>query len=173
MKLQDSKSSIKQQLVTFLINDELFGIDIRLINEVNPNVDIIPIPLTDSYIRGHINVRGQVILVLDLYVIFGKNPRPVTEKSHIVIFKTMQDLLRTGIYNSETDINIFGNKSIAMLVDEIGDVMEIDADQIETPTQNLKYTYSEFTEGIVKLKNKLLIIVNPVKVLKYSGESSL
>lgn len=165
--MRSNKITDKQQLVSFMINEELFGIDIRMINEVNPRVKIVPIPLSEPHIKGHINIRGQVVLVLDLYVIFGKEPRPINEKSHIVIFKTRQDLLRTNIEEKEIEPVVFGDKYISILVDEIGDVINIDRNKIETSAQNLKNTYSDFTDGIARLNKKLLIIVNPVKILKY------
>ena len=61
-----------KQFVTCYINNQTFGFDIRLINEVNPNVNIIPIPLVEYFVVGHVNVRGQVVLILDLMFMFGK-----------------------------------------------------------------------------------------------------
>lgn len=170
--MQDKKNIQVKQFVTFFIGNELFGINIKLINEVNPNVNIIPIPLSEPYIRGHVNIRGQVGLVLDLYMMFGKEKRLITDKSHIIIFKTEQDLLRAEIKDINIDFKIFGDKPVALLADDISDVLSVEPSLIETPTQNLKDIYSKFVTGVAKLEEKLLIIVDPVRILKYTHEEN-
>lgn len=161
-----------KQFVSFYIAEELFGIDIKLINEVNPNINITPIPLSDSYIRGYVNIRGQVVLVIDLSVIFGKTPGSVTDTSHIIIFKTIQDFFRLQATDLDLDLDVFGDKPVAILVDVIGDVVSVNPGEIETPTRNLKSAYARFVAGVVKLNEELLIIINPVRVLTYQKEKS-
>lgn len=159
-----------KQFVSFIIGSELFGIDIKLINEVNPNVHIIPIPLGDAYIRGHVNIRGQVVLVIDLAVMLGRPPCQVAPGSHIIIFKTTHDFLRLRTSGLEVSPEIFGDKPIAILVDGVGDVLSLPAEHIETPTRNLNNTYTKFVEGVAKIKDDLLIIINPAEVLNYSKQ---
>lgn len=159
------------QYVTFLLDNQYFGMDIRIINEVNPNVNITKVPLCEQHIKGHVNVRGQVVLILDLMVIFGRESRPVLKDSHIIIFKTTQQILRADINLGNLDINIFGDKPVGILVDNIGDVLSVSQSQIETPTSHLKDKYFQFMDGIVKTQDNLFVIIDPVKILKYSLEN--
>ena len=162
-----------KQYVSFYTGAELFGIDIRLVNEVNPNVNIVPIPLSASYILGYVNIRGQVVLVLDLAIMFGGTRSSLSEKSHIILFKTTQDFLRLRITDIDVDFGVFGDKPVAVLADVIGDVIGIQADQVETPTEHINDAYNEFMEGVARTGDDLLIILNPVKILSYRQEQAV
>ena len=57
-----------------------------------------------------------------------------------------------------------------IIVDDIGDVLTVPTVQIETPTQHLKDNYSQFLNGVVKTQDGIYVIIDPVKILKYSLE---
>ena len=158
------------QYVTFYLKDKLYGFDIRLVNEVNPNVDIIEVPLSDPYIRGVVNIRGQVALVIDIMVIFGYAMRPVHDASHVIILKTKQDLIRVRDVHSEIKLDGFGDKPVGFLADMIGDVVTVSSDEIENLAQQIEKADSQFISGIVKLKETLMIIVDPNKLLSLGME---
>ena len=158
------------QYVTFYLNEKLYGFDIRLVNEVNPSVDIMEVPLCDPHVRGVVNIRGQVALVIDIMVIFGYTRRPVLDASHIIILKTKQDLIRVKKVHSEIDLDGFGDKPIGFLADMIGDVVTVSSDEIENPTQQIEKADSQFISGIVKLKETLLIIIDPNKLFSLEME---
>ena len=160
------------QFVTFFLDNNLFGIDIRIVNNASPNINIIPVPLSDEHITGLINIRGQVVLVMDIMVILGHKRRQITENSHIVILKTAQSLARIRNMDKEININVFGDKPIGLLVDRIGDVVSVREEYIETPTKNMEKSYAKYLNGIVKLKDQLLTIINPGRMIRYKTESA-
>ncbi|MBN1412954.1 MAG: purine-binding chemotaxis protein CheW [Spirochaetales bacterium] len=159
-----------RQFVSFYLDERLFGIDIRFVNEVNPNVKIVPIPLASPHIRGHVNIRGQVVLIMDVLLVFKTGRVELADETQIIILKTFQDLARVKNIENEIDPSLFPDKPVGFLADSVGDVITVNADRIETPTQFLEKSYSVFLEGMVKLDNNLLTILNPAKIFNYRQE---
>ncbi len=95
-----------KQLVSFFLDDQLFGIDIQLAREVNPDINIIPVPLARKEICGLVNIRGQVILVVNLSALLGMPPRIPTSESHIIILKTTQEYIRQIQFTQVPIINV-------------------------------------------------------------------
>lgn len=148
-----------KQLVSFFLDDQLFGIDIQLAREVNPDTNIIPVPLARKEICGLVNIRGQVILVVNLSALLGMPPLLPTSESHIIILKTTQEYIRVRNRDTSKHAEIFGDKPIGLLVDKIGDVVSVLERNIEPPPQHLDESRSQFFEGITR-GTPLLSIVN-------------
>jgi len=155
----------KLQFVSFYSEGRMYGLDIRIVKEINPNVNITPVPRSDNYIRGLVNIRGQVILVLDIAMMFGRGQRPFTEDSHIVIMKTAPEIRK--VRNMETDfiINAFGDKPVAFLVDKIGDVISVYEDQVEPAPPHLDELKAKYVFGVVRMEDQLLMIINAAQML--------
>ena len=163
-----------KQFISFYCDKKLYGIDIHIINDVSPNSgDIMPVPLSDPHIRGLVNIRGQVILVMDIAVILGNRERPITENSHIVIFKTESALARVVGLDKDIDIYAFGEKPVGFLVDMIGDVVIVDETNIENTTKYIEKENLTYIKGVVKLQDQLLIIINPLKMLYHGHEEKI
>lgn len=150
-----------RQFVTFYLKEKLYGIDIRIINEVNTNFNIISIPLTEPYVRGHVNVRGQVVLIIDIMVILGLEISMITGNSHIIILKTYNDLLRIKNISEEIDLSLFGDKYIGFIADNIGDVISVPIDKIENPTKYIENEFSKYISGVFKFDKNILTILDP------------
>lgn len=163
-------SAIKQY-VTFFSDEQMYGIDIRLVSDVYPQVDIMPVPLTAAHIRGLVNIRGQVVIVMDIAVILGKKERPITSKSHVIVLKTISDLRRIGVSDTDFNISNFEDKPVGFLADQVGDVVSVFKEDIEKPTQHIKKTDFQFIGGIIKLDNQLLITIEPDRIIKYQKSS--
>lgn len=158
------------QYVTFYVDELFFGIDIRIVSEVNPSTDLMPIPLSESHISGLVNIRGQVVLVMDVKSIFSKIDSVITEKSHIIILKTKDELSNSMSLNGNFTVERYSDKLCAFLVDMIGDVITISVDKIEAPTLQTDHVNHKFISGVVQLRNRLLIILNPAELLWYKME---
>ncbi len=154
-----------KQFVTFYVNENFFGIDIRVVNEVNPNVNIISVPLSDPHITGLVNIRGQVVLVMDIKTIFNNKKSVITDKSHIIILKTKDELSRSMNLNGDFQFEKYSDKLCAALVDMIGEVVAVSDDEIAEPTRYTGQFDRKFISGVVQLKDKLLIILNPAELL--------
>ena len=140
-----------RQFVTFRIDDHLLGIDVLGVREINRALDITPVPKAPEYVRGLVNLRGQIVTVFDLGVRLGFGPRKITENTHNVILKS--------------DV-------VGLMVDAIGDVAITEDDEVEPPPANVGAIEGEFIEGVVKLENELLVILSAEKLLRYIPPSA-
>jgi len=147
------------QLVSFLLEKRLYGVDIRVVKEVNPTAEITPVPRTPEHIRGLVNVRGQVVLVMDIAAIFGRECRPITPESQVVILKTARELAGVGGLPDDVDIAHFGDKPLGFLIDEVRDVVTVPSGEVNPPPQHLEEDKSKFHGGVVRLGDKLLVIL--------------
>lgn len=150
------------QFATFTVGEHLFGLDILGVREIIRVFNITPVPRSDGHIRGLINLRGQIVTILDLAVRLGQPARPVLDSSHIVILKT-----GTGAGSGEKG-NGGGQDILGLLVDSIGDVVEADAALAEAPPANLTDAEERFLSGVLKTDAGLLVLLN-LKELMTTG----
>ncbi len=156
------------RLVTFYLSEKHFGIDINIVKEVNPNQDITWVPLSGREIRGLVNIRGQIVLVMDVNVIFGKAPGPIGTEAQLIILKTVQELSQIEGYAPPFDMSLLGDKPIALLVDKIGDIININTEDIEPPPSHM----AQFKQGVAKISGSLIVIINPEDILQFSNTAS-
>jgi purine-binding chemotaxis protein CheW len=134
-------------VITFYIDNKLFGIPIQDVLEINKNLDLTPIPLAPEYIRGVLNLRGQIVTALDL------RRRLKMSSSNIENEKMFHNV-------------IIGNRNncSSLLVDKIGDVLEISSDIIEPPPETIRGMDAKYVKNICKLKNELLVVLDTIKI---------
>ncbi|MGA2061436.1 MAG: chemotaxis protein CheW [Thermoguttaceae bacterium] len=135
------RSAGEVEFVTFYVGDLLIGIDIHNVEEINRQVEVTPVPQAPPHVRGVINLRGEVVTVVDL--------RKVLEMGRTEI----NQCTRTVVVNS-------GNEEIGMLVDRVADVVLARADQIDTPPANISGVDGRFFKGVYKLDKTLLIVLD-------------
>jgi len=153
------------QFVSFHLEKRLYGVDIRLVKEVNPRAEITPVPRTPEHIRGLVNVRGQVVLVMDIAAIFGRECRPITSDSQVVILKTARELAGVGELPDDLDVTRFGDKPLGFLIDQVGDVVKVAAKDVKPPPQHLEELKSKYHGGVVRLGDKLLVLLRVGEML--------
>ena len=139
----------QRQFVTFRIGRHFLGIDILAVREIYHVLDMTPVPLGPDYIRGLINLRGQILTVFDLGSLLGLGPLNLGPETHNVILK---------------------NEAAALLVDAICDVIGAEADEIEPPPANVGGIEGEYIGGVIKLDDELLVILSVDKLLDYRAE---
>jgi len=142
------------QLVTFRIGNEEFGFDIFKVKEINKMMDITQIPNSQSTVKGVVNLRGSVIPVVSL-----REKLNFSEKEH----------------NSNTRIIVveYQNKSIGFIVDEVNEVLRIESSIIEKPPEMTTTVESAYINGVAKLENRLLILLDLDKILTQDEEMEL
>jgi purine-binding chemotaxis protein CheW len=153
------------QFVSFTIAEQVFGFDIQIVKEVNPNVTITKVPLSSNTIRGLVNIRGQIILVMDIAVIFGAKPRPVTNNSQLVILKTAQEIRSISNFCIDIDMANFCDKPTSFLVDTIGDVITISESIIEPAPPHLSDRNAPYIKGVANLGKDLMVILKADELL--------
>lgn len=148
------KKDAIRQFCTFWIGERIYGADIQIVKEINSERNICPIPHATSEILGYVNIRGQIHLIIDMRQRLGLPEQPVQKDSRLVLFKSMSG-------------GAFG-----ILVDRIGDVIEVTESQIEEHLQGTDClgndrveSSHQFINGICQLDGGLLILIDPKLLL--------
>jgi purine-binding chemotaxis protein CheW len=151
------------QYASFQLGGRLFGLDLMMIREINRIQDITPVPHARGHIRGLINLRGQIVTILDLGVRLGLERAGILDTSHNIILKTNSELAavrREGAAQQSTATDLVG-----FLVDAIGDVVEADDATIEPASANVSEAEGVFLSGVIKTGAGLLVLLDIHEVL--------
>lgn len=139
---------MKGKILSFYLSERLFGIDISLVKEINRRVEYTPVPDTDHHIIGLFNMRGQIVTLLDISRMMGYEGKVWDQKSPCIILKAQAD-----------DPN-----QVGFLIDRCGDVLDVNEEECELPPANVGGISGEFISSVAKLKDGLLIIIDPDKI---------
>ncbi|HOQ06117.1 MAG TPA: chemotaxis protein CheW [Anaerohalosphaeraceae bacterium] len=147
--------AIEGKYLTFAIGNEEFGIEILQIREIIGYVPVTPVPKSPVYLKGVLNLRGQVIPVIDLRLKFGMPEKEITDHTCIVIIETQ---------------TAEGATMTGLIVDRVSEVLEIEADQIE-PAPSLGSTIdTSFLRGIAKTNDSVKLLLEIDSVVQQSAE---
>ena len=134
------------QFCTFLVRGMLFGLEVTCIQEVIRYQPLTAVPLTSKVIAGLINLRGQIVTAIDLRIRLGLPPREAEERPLNVVVRT-------------------ADGPVSLLVDDIGDVIQVDHDTFERPPEILGDAARALIRGAYKLKGRLLLVLDPVRTI--------
>lgn len=138
------------QYLTFVLSGEVFAIGILVIKEIMEYANITAVPMTPSYVRGVINLRGAVVPVLDLSVRLGKPASEVTKRTCIVI-------IEVGSGNARQIIGI--------VVDAVQAVLDIPGTEIEPAPRLGMNVHAELVQGMGKVDGKFVILLDVDRLL--------
>lgn len=136
---------------TFRLSERLFGIDILDVKEVTLPAETMPIPHTPDAVRGYVNLRGQIFLVLDAHPLLGLDPIELTDRTRMILFKPSV------------------GDSFGILVDSIEDVATVRPEQIEDRRRKdrnspdgseRRQMGNSLVAGVCKLPGELLIVMD-------------
>jgi len=135
------------QLSCFYLEDTLCGLDISIVQEINQDLQITKVPLAPDYVVGIMNLRGQIVTVVDQSRKIGFDPSTITDESRVIIV------------NSQ-------NEHIGLLVDRVTDVLTTPIKDIADPPSNIKGAQGKFFKGVVHTaKNEILALLDVEAVL--------
>lgn len=146
------------QYLTFLISEELFGLGILYIKEIIEFESVTHVPMMPDYIPGVINLRGNVVPVIDLNMRFYKKKTETNRKTCIIITEIKMD-------NEIIDVGL--------LVDAVNEVVDITPDSVEDPPSFGSKIRLDFIQGLGKLENKFVIILKVNQILELSELQSI
>ncbi len=129
------------QLVTFMVGAEEFAISILSVQEINRMMQITRVPQSPSFIEGVINLRGKIIPVMDLRKRFNVETPSDSSDSRIVVVEV-------------------ATRVIGFTVDRVNEVLRIDSGIVEPPPSMISGVDSEYIQGVGKLEDRLLILLN-------------
>lgn len=140
------------ELATFQVGGLTLAIDIRHINDINDNIGIFPVPGAPSAIRGVINLRGDVVTVVDPRYVLHGTTCDLTNESRNIIVESMDE-------------------NIALLVDRVMDVMSVESSAIESAPANLAGADGTYFSGVIRLDSVLVVVLNVEATLAAVNEA--
>jgi purine-binding chemotaxis protein CheW len=136
----------KKQFSTFVVDRLLFGVEVEKVQEVIRYQEMTRVPLAPPVVKGLINLRGQIVTAVDLRCRLGLRERAATALPMNVVIR-------------------HEDGAVSLLVDEIGDVLEVEEEAFELPPGTLPGDVRELIRGVYKLKDMLLIALDTDKML--------
>ncbi len=155
---EGSGSEKAGKYLTFALANEEFGLEILKVREIIGYMEITAVPRTPTYVKGVINLRGQVIPVVDLRAKFGMESTETTEETCIIVVEITQEGQRfnTGI-----------------VVDRVQEVLDVAGDDIEESPQFGASVNTDFILGMGKIGNRVKILLDIDRVLAGDGIDKL
>ena len=139
-----------RRFATFQVDNLIIGVDVDRVQEVLRDKVVTPVPLADECVAGILNLRGQIVTVIDARVRLGLAPR--TEgagNAHVVIRAA--------------------SEAISLVVDCEGDVIDVDEDSFEDVPATVSATIKTFVQGVYKIDGALLLVLDPERALSVAA----
>ena len=136
----------KKQFSTFVVDRLLCGVEVEKVQEVIRYQEMTRVPLAPPVVKGLINLRGQIVTAIDLRRRLGLRERATTDLPMNVVIR-------------------HDDGAVSLLVDEIGDVLEVEEEAFELPPGTLLGEARELIRGVYKLRDLLLIVLDTDKIL--------
>jgi purine-binding chemotaxis protein CheW len=137
------------QFCTFYLDKLLFGVDLKTVQEVLRSLEVTQVPLAPQVVSGLINLRGQIVTAVDLRRRLELEPRQAGVLAMNVVVRSEDG-------------------AVSLLVDEIGDVVEVDDSTFERPPETLRGAVRTMITGVHKLNNRLLLVLDTAKACEMS-----
>ncbi len=135
-----------KQFTTFYVGELLLAIDIRVVQEINRQIDITPVPNAPKQVRGVINLRGEVATVIDLRTILGLEKIEATHDTRNLIIQSQ-------------------GEAIGLWVDKISDILTINVEEISPAPANVGGVEGKYLKGVYTMENAIAVILDIDQVL--------
>ena len=144
----------QMQCVTFELDNETYGINVMQVQEVLREIEVAPVPGAPHYVIGIINLRGNVVSVIDARIRFGLASIERTDMSRIIVIEAHKQI-------------------IGILVDSVAEVVDLKLNEIEMAPNVGNHESSQYIDGVVSWDDKLLILVDLDKLLSEAEWSGI
>ncbi len=134
------------QWVTFKLENEKYGVNVMQVQEVLRMTDIAPVPGAPHYVVGIVNLRGNVVTVIDTRTRFGLMPREADDDTRIIVIEAEGQV-------------------VGILVDSVAEVIELRGSEIETTPNVGNEESSKFIRGVTSQEGELIILIDLNKLL--------
>ena len=145
-----------QQVLTFMLSNEEYGVDILRVQEIRGWDQATPIPNTPDFIRGVINLRGTIVPIFDLRLRLGMPARAYGPTTVVIILKV---------------VSPGRNRTMGVVVDAVSDVHMVSPSQVRNPP-GLSSIDAEFVDGLATVGDKMLIVVDVDELLNSDALSA-
>lgn len=137
-----------EQLVTFSVGDQSFGISALKVRDVLRQQPLTRIPLAKPEIAGAINLRGHIVPAIDVHARLGQLPTNPAERKMCVVVE-------------------MGGEQFCLIVDSVGDVISISLSDVETVPGSLSGKWAQVTRGLHRMGDKLLLLIDEEQLLDF------
>ena len=144
--IMGNEDTLKNMYLTFRLGNEDYGIEIRYVTEIVGMQKITEVPDMPVFVKGVVNLRGQVIPVLDMRLRFHMESRPYDERTCIVV------------------VNI-NETQVGLVVDTVNEVRNIDAEQISPPPRTAGADSAQYIQGMGKVNEEVIILLEGQRLL--------
>ncbi|MGM0502647.1 MAG: chemotaxis protein CheW [Bacillota bacterium] len=141
------------QFIAFKLEDQVCGLPITEVDEIIPPREITNLPGTAEFIEGIINLRGEIVVIVDLRKRLEFEVAPKAEARIIVV-------------------DIAGIK-VGFIVDEASEVIKIEAEQISNPTNAIAGIKNQYLKGIARLEDELVILLDLDRLLSTTEQAKI
>lgn len=138
------------QVVGFILKDELFGINILNVEEIIKPVNFTHVPNTKPFVKGVVNIRGKIIPIVDLGLKLGLEKKAIDAESRIIVISQNE-------------------YTVGFIVDRIEKVYYIEKKSIEATPSNIPQTIEKYVKGVGKMDSKIITLLNIENLLKEGG----
>ena len=137
----ENASASGNAYVSFYVDELLLGVPIACVQEINSQLTMTPVPSLPDFVRGVLNLRGDVVTVLDVkYVLHGQRTEIGTQTKNVMVR--------------------IGSELIGLLVDRIGDVIQGTDKRVGPTPPNLLHSHGKFYPGVIQLESELLVLLD-------------
>ena len=141
------------QFATFFVADLFFGVDVLRVQEVLCFQHMTCVPQAPEVVEGLINLRGQIVTAIDMRRRLGLPVRPEGESPMNMVVRTTDG-------------------AVSLLVDEIGDVLDVDSATYEKPPENLDRQAREIIRGVYKMQDRLLLVLDTERTVDVAARAA-
>lgn len=136
-----------KQLIIFRLGDEEFGVDILQVREIEKlDQDVTRVPKAPSFVEGVINLRGEIVPIVDLRQRFSLTVQAVGAETRVIIVEINENL-------------------VGMIVDSVAEVLHVNLSAIESAPQITKGVDAYFLSGVAKIEDRLIILLDLERTL--------
>lgn len=135
------------ELASFYVGKALCGMDILKVQEINKLIEMTRVPQAPDYVLGILNLRGEIVTIIDLGKKLGLKSTDLTDRTRNIIVNS------NGEY-------------IGLMVEQISDVIQVEWEKVESPPANIGKMQGKFFTGVFKTKDRLIGILDVEKVLE-------
>jgi purine-binding chemotaxis protein CheW len=140
------------QFATFFVDGMFFGVEVLKVQEVLRYQEMTCVPLAPQVVQGLINLRGQIVTAIDMRRRLKLAPRDGDAQPMNMVVRSEEG-------------------AVSLLVDEIGDVIEVSGSSYEQPPVNMPAAQRVLVDGVYKLEDRLLLVLNTDRTLKIQSEA--
>jgi purine-binding chemotaxis protein CheW len=143
-----------REYATFFVDGLFFGIDVLQVQEVLRYQEMTQVPRAPAVIEGLINLRGQIVTAVDMRGRLKLRPRAEGQTPMNTVVRTKE------------------GAAVSLLVDEIGDVVEVDSETFEPVPDNVDPAARDLLQGVYKLKDRLLLVLDTEKTIDIAANTA-